>query len=104
MVAAAQIQIYHQQHLSFKSLSWGAVSKQQSDTQSYLHIQIKTPARQMPDRRNNSAGQSVSCRKGLLTQHEIRGLGPDPGSHATFGGHKPSGGAELQAISHFNYD
>lgn len=103
MATAAQIQIYHQ-HLSFISLSWGTVLTQQRDKQSYLHIQIKTPARQMPDRHNNCAGQSASCRKGLLTQHEIRGLGPDPGSHATSGGHKPSGGAELQAISHFNYN
>lgn len=104
MVTAAQIQIYHQQHLLSQSLSWGTVLKQQNDKQSYLRIQIKTPVRQMSDRHSNSAGPSASCRKGLLTQHEIRGLDPEPESPATSGGHRPSGGAELQATNHFNYN
>lgn len=83
----------------------GAMSPEQlaPAIDSYLRIQIKTPVRQKPGLHNNSAGLSASCRKGSLTQHGIQGWDPEPESHATSGGHKPSAWAELQESSQFYY-
>lgn len=61
----------------------------------YLHIQTETPAGQMPGLRSNSAGLSVSCRKGSPTQSGTQGLDPQPESPAASGGCTPSGGAAL---------
>lgn len=72
-------------------------------TDSYLHIQIKTPVRQMPGLHSNSAGLSASCRKGSLTQHGIQGWDPEPEWHATSGCHKSSAWAGLQEFNQFNY-
>lgn len=74
-----------------------------SEKQSYLHIQTTTPVRQTPGLRSNSVRLSASGRKGLLTQHGIQGSDPGPESPATSGGHKPSGGAELQGRSQIKY-